>query len=423
MHNQNVTASNEVYDANWGHIIMWLCLLLLTTCVIASGDEVPASRADFNGTFTDGRLTLVLTPQADQVAGVAKLGSKEFPLKATIKDNQIEGSFVNDGNSFAFNATIDHDHLSFTTGQTHYELNRQHVENPLADAPAAVPNPLAPPEAAPAAAAPSVGAIPAAAAPPVEASPAKPSPKVALDRPMLQVQQGQYFRWSMPKDWHSNETTNGVDISSPDNSAGASSALLVGAPGQSSPRRFVEVFLPQCGLQNMKILASKDLPDQNYAGMPMKITQMEMTYNLNGGAFHGLCTCAIVNGWGQYTAFLQSAGSAPEQWDKVKTWLPAVAESVTITNPRQVALQDRITLPKNRPLDDSSIMSSWEERNKSQDRISQKWEETTLGYERMKDTSTGQMYDMPFENYDATRGGYVNPQRPTEILEHAEPGE
>ena len=39
-----------------------------------------------------------------------------------------------------------------------------------------------------------------------------------------------------------------------------------------------------------------------------------------------------------------------------------------------------------------TIMSSWENRNKSQDIISQKQSDATLGYERIVDTETGSIY-------------------------------
>jgi hypothetical protein len=46
-----------------------------------------------------------------------------------------------------------------------------------------------------------------------------------------------------------------------------------------------------------------------------------------------------------------------------------------------------------------------------------------MGVERVKDPATGQIYDMPIHNYDATMGGYRNPSRPGEILVPAIPGE
>lgn len=35
----------------------------------------------------------------------------------------------------------------------------------------------------------------------------------------------------------------------------------------------------------------------------------------------------------------------------------------------------------------------------------------------------GEYYSIPFESWDATRGGYVNFKRPTELFQRVEPGE
>src|SRR5437016_5529737 len=65
---------DDAYDASeWGHTILWLCILLLTACVVASGGVVtnpaitnadtpvdPTKTADVQGRFSDGKLTLVM---------------------------------------------------------------------------------------------------------------------------------------------------------------------------------------------------------------------------------------------------------------------------------------------------------------------------------------------------------------------------
>jgi hypothetical protein len=247
---------------------------------------------------------------------------------------------------------------------------------------------------------------------------------LAVNRPSFRVQQGQYFRWSAPDGWKSNETTNGVDIASPDGHLMATSCLVPGATGQSTPRAFVETFLPKAGAQNLNIVQIQDLPDQNINGMPTKISQMEITYTDSAGAqYHGLCTCAIAQDQNAYNAFLQGSGAAAAQWDQVKTWLPAVAGSVQITNPAQVAMRDRLVMPTNRPLYDQSVMAAWNKRAAAQANNGRRFEETTLGYQRMKDPATGQMYDMPFEAYNQARGGYVNPANPSQLLVQAGPNE
>lgn len=56
----------------------------------------------------------------------------------------------------------------------------------------------------------------------------------------------------------------------------------------------------------------------------------------------------------------------------------------------KVALAKQISQNFNQTMD--GIMSSWESRNKSQDIMSQKQSDATLGYERVYDTETGEIY-------------------------------
>ena len=56
----------------------------------------------------------------------------------------------------------------------------------------------------------------------------------------------------------------------------------------------------------------------------------------------------------------------------------------------KVALSKQISQNFNQAMD--SMMSSWESRNKSQDIISQKQSDATLGYERVYDTETNEIY-------------------------------
>lgn len=63
------------------------------------------------------------------------------------------------------------------------------------------------------------------------------------------------------------------------------------------------------------------------------------------------------------------------------------------------------TIQANQKIYDSisdMIMSSWEARNDSYDRISQKQSDATMGYERVYDTETGEIYkaDLGFTDYD-----------------------
>ena len=68
----------------------------------------------------------------------------------------------------------------------------------------------------------------------------------------------------------------------------------------------------------------------------------------------------------------------------------------------------------------ASIMSSWENRNKSQDIMSQKQSDATLGYERIVDTETGEIYkiDNGFTDwYDGSRYKAISDDQYTDSVE------
>ena len=64
-------------------------------------------------------------------------------------------------------------------------------------------------------------------------------------------------------------------------------------------------------------------------------------------------------------------------------------------------------------------MSSWENRNKSQDIISQKQSDATMGFERVMDTETGEIYqtDDGFTDwYDGERYTAITDDQYTEAV-------
>lgn len=246
-------------------------------------------------------------------------------------------------------------------------------------------------------------------------------------RPPLQRQSGQYFSWLAPEGWTASETANGVDLKSADGSITASAALLKGSPGQTDPWTFTNMVLTQAGMRDIRQVSSQDLPSQpsGMPGLPWTIQEFEVTYTDGSGqARHADYTCGICGVYGRsYDALLQGFSTPADSFDKDKTWLPVVAGSVNATDPSKVAYQQDLIPVKNHPLDDSAIMEAWETRRQSGDRIDQTQRETTMGYERMTSPIDGRNYDMPFELYDGTAGGYHDPADPNQILKHAPPGQ
>ena len=246
-------------------------------------------------------------------------------------------------------------------------------------------------------------------------------------RPPLQTHQGQYFRWSVPTGWNARESTSGVEMSSSDGLLKVDWAILLRSPGSSRPENFVLIMLPKIpGYSNIrliKVLGHRKQPSI-YPGLSWDVAEMDIAYQYRGIPMRSTWTCGILNIQGRtYDATLSGYGAPEGQFDQAKLWLWQVANSVTITNPRQVAGNDTLITPKNNPLDNRGLIESWRQKGLSEDRISQGRREGTMGYERMKDTTTGQKWNMPLESYDGAAGGYRNPNRPNEILQKAQPGE
>jgi hypothetical protein len=251
-------------------------------------------------------------------------------------------------------------------------------------------------------------------------------------RPPLLVQRGQYFSWAMPRDWHANETANGVDIISPDGRLTANAILLAGIPGNTTPWDFLVKALTQTGARDINRISTQDLPSQpsGYPGNNWQIQEFELTYTDKAGiASHADWTCGILNTivnapyteYQFYSAVMQAFSAPVNEYDEARTWLPVLPQSVQVINPGQVAYQDGLIPARNHPLDNSGLMESWQQKQLSQDRISKAQQEGMMGYERMVSPTTGKHFNMPLETYDGTVGGYRNPDHPDEILSPTRP--
>ena len=262
----------------------------------------------------------------------------------------------------------------------------------------------------------------------VDPSPAtnyEPAP-VGFTRPPLAITRGQYFAWAMPIGWRAYESGNGVDLTSPDGRFFANSTLLTGSWGQTTPWTFLVTVLNQIGARNINGLSAVNLPwvPSAYPNIYWQVQEFELTLtDAAGWSRHADCTVAICNAYGGYSALLQSFSAPINEWEQARTWLPLLAQSIIVTNPDQVAYQNQLIPVRNRPLDNSGLMESWQQRRLSQDRIAKAQREGMMGYERLVSAETGKYYNMPLETYDGTVGGYRNPEHPNEILKPTRPGE
>ncbi len=270
-----------------------------------------------------------------------------------------------------------------------------------------------------------VSAPPAPA--PRAAAPAKPATGTAVVRPAMVWTTGRYFRWAAPAGWTSEEGTNGVTVTSPDGRMLATSAMLLRSPGSSAPQAFLLGVLPLAGTKNVKVLSAADQPDiaEPVTGMTWKVREIDLAATPSDGReVKARYTVGVVNRYGvSYDALVVGFHTPPGDFDGAANWLTHVAQSISVVNARGVAGNDTLIPVRNHPLDNSGLIESWRQKGLSEDRIAKGQREGMMGYERMQDSSTGATYDMPLESYDAGRGGYVNPVRPTELLDPADPGQ
>ena len=248
--------------------------------------------------------------------------------------------------------------------------------------------------------------------------------EIGFTRPALAVQRGQFFTWAMPAEWQATETGNGVDLISPDGNLAASSILLTGSRGQTTPWEFVVLLLGRLGATDINQISAQDLPPapSGYPGINWEIQEFELTFtDKKGVSQHADMSCGILNAYGGYSVVMQMFSAAENEFDQARTWLPLLPQSVTAIDPGNIAYQKQLIPVRNRPLDNSGLMESWERKNLSQDRISRAQRKGMMGYEPMVSPTTGRNYNMPLESYDGTVGGYRNPDHPDEILRPAEP--
>jgi hypothetical protein len=239
-----------------------------------------------------------------------------------------------------------------------------------------------------------------------------------VKRPPLFRQQGKYFAWSMPQGWKFNETANGVDVYAPDEKSGAGVSVVFNYPGQTTPERVIDRVNELMGITDAKTVKEKSLPEvMGYGGIPWKLVERDFKYTYNGLKARRKATAGVQSYGNGFHAALGYYACEAKRWDEMSTWLIAIVNSIVVTNPRQLANLDKVSLPKNNPMDHEALRGYWKEKGLSDSRIAQGQREGMMGYEEMESRDTGRTYQMPLETYDATKGGYHNPENYDEILE------
>ncbi len=234
----------------------------------------------------------------------------------------------------------------------------------------------------------------------------------------LQAQQGRYFRWSAPPGWRVSESNAGVTLTSPDGRYGASLASLFRSRGSRTPNDFLQwVFGHVPSYRNARVISTRNLPVQRMSYQVWQFIEAKVSYTDNGLPVTGVYKVGVANYGGMNDAMIVGFRAATPDFPQAQSFLPQIAHSIVLTNAAEANGNNTILRPKNNPLDNTPLIQAGRNRDNSRDHTSEGQREGMMGTEPTIDPKTGQQRNTPLGDWNGARGGYVNPDRPDELLQ------
>ncbi len=234
----------------------------------------------------------------------------------------------------------------------------------------------------------------------------------------LQPQQGRYFRWSAPAGWKVSETNAGVTLLSPDGRFGASLSGVMRSRGSRAPKDFLSwVFNHVPDYKNARVISIRNLPSERNAYQVWNFIEAEVSFTDKGLPVIGTFKVGTANQYRMNDALIIGYRAATPDYQQARPLLSAISKSIVLTNASTAFGNNTIISPKNNPnTGHDSIVKAGQNKNQSGDRSMQNWANAMRGNQPTYDPATGQRYSSQHSSWDATRGGYVNPNRRTELL-------
>jgi hypothetical protein len=234
----------------------------------------------------------------------------------------------------------------------------------------------------------------------------------------LQPQQGRYFKWTAPAGWRVSETNSGVTLTSPDGRYSASLAALMRSRGNRAPKDFLAFILKSVpDYRNARIISIRNLPSQRTSYQTWNFIESEVSYTDRGLPVTGIYKVGVANYYNMNDAMIVGFRAANQDYQQAKSFMPMIAKSIVLTNANTAFGNNTLISPKNNPnTAHDTIVKAGQYKNQVQDKSMQKWSNAMRGNEPTYDPATGQRYSSQHSTWDAARGGYVNPNRTTELL-------
>lgn len=234
----------------------------------------------------------------------------------------------------------------------------------------------------------------------------------------LESHQGKYFRWLSPPRWLASETSSGMTLTSPDGRYSAGLASVLRSRGTRTPRAFLEwTFTHVPDYANVRIVSVTQLPGEQLHTRRWDFIEAVVSYTDKGLPVTGVWKVGVSNYSGMNDAVIVGYRAANPDFHHAQSFMPVIAKSIVLTNGTGFAGNDTIVRPKNNPLDNSGLIRSGQKRDAAREHASEAWREGMMGTEPTVDPKTGTRRDTPLGDYNPARGGYVNPERPDELLD------
>lgn len=237
--------------------------------------------------------------------------------------------------------------------------------------------------------------------------------------PKINIQYGRYFSYPVPLGWVQQESTNGVDVTDPQEFAGYNFVGLEGTPGSITPRGHIERVLGWAKATNVRIVSTTNRPTQN----GFETAEFIFSYvNGKGIPMTGWAWTAVNNSFGRNNTYCELAWATNALWAVDQQFLVGAARLVQITNVQQAFQRDQL-IRAGTPAGPGSA-GGFNHPNTftpysnqaAMDRISANRAISNRGVTPLVDPSTGRSYTGTWDSYNQVQGGWVNPQDPTQLL-------
>jgi len=215
----------------------------------------------------------------------------------------------------------------------------------------------------------------------------------------LQSQQGRYFKWTAPPGWRVSESNAGVTLTSPDGIYSASLATILRSRGTRTPQAFLQwVFTHTPSYRNARILSLRNLPSERQPFRVWQFIEAKVSYTDNGLPVTSLYKVGVANYSGLNDAIIVGYRAANANFQQSQSFMPQIAKSIVLTNAAEANGNNTLLQPKNRPLDNSQQIKSWEKKERIEAETQHQRQNTIMDRVDLYDPNTGETLNASSQN-------------------------